>query len=75
MVAFSQANGQPGATNKIIEIFKKNVEDKRRRLHGTLNEVLQAMRNSKSTATEVSPYRLVYGAKMLCCRSKLVLHC
>ena len=42
-------------------MIKKIVEDKLRRWHEVLLEVLWTYRNSKSNATGLTPYRLTYG--------------
>ena len=41
-------------------MIKKTVEDKPRRWHEVLSEVLWAYRNSKSNATSLTPYQLTY---------------
>lgn len=62
MPYYARVNGQVEATNTIvIELIKKNIEDKPRRWHKTLNEVLWAMRNSNSRTTRITPHRLVYS--------------
>lgn len=59
---YAQANGQVEATNKIlIHIIKRNIEERPRKWHETLYEALWAYKNSKVTATGITPYRLTYG--------------
>lgn len=65
MPYYAQGNGQAEATNKIIiELIKKNIEDRSMKWHETLNEILWAMRNAKSIAIGITPYRL---GNMLSC--------
>ena len=42
-------------------MIKKTIKNKLRRQHEVLFEVLQGYRNSKSNATNLTPYRLTYG--------------
>lgn len=59
---YPQANGQAESANKIlINIIKKMIEDKPRKWHENLSTALWACRNTKSTATGFTPYRLTYG--------------
>ena len=46
-------------------MIKKAIGDKPRKWHEVLSEVLQAYRNSKCTATSLTPYRLTYGHDMV----------
>lgn len=58
---YTQANKPVEATNKIIiDLIKKNIEDKTNKWHETLQKTLCAIRNSKTTTTSFIPYRLTY---------------
>jgi hypothetical protein len=59
---YAQANGQAEASNKImIKIIQKKIDQKPKRWHLVLNEVLWAYRMAPHGATKTSPYELVYG--------------
>jgi hypothetical protein len=59
---YAQANGQAEASNKImIKIIQKKIDQKPKRWHSVLNEVLWAYRMAPHGATKTSPYELVYG--------------
>ncbi|XP_027343131.1 uncharacterized protein LOC113855699 [Abrus precatorius] len=63
---YAQANGQVEAVNKIlIKLIKKHIGSKPRNWHETLNQVLWAYRNSPKEATGTTPFRLVYGHKVV----------
>ena len=63
---YAQANSQAEVINKIlINMIKKTIEDKLKRWHEVLAEVLWANRNSKSNATSLTPYRLTYGQDVI----------
>jgi transposase InsO family protein len=58
---YAQANGQAEASNKTLEgLIKKKIEERPRRWHEVLEEVLWACRVSKHGATKVMPFELVY---------------
>ncbi|XP_027347963.1 uncharacterized protein LOC113859366 [Abrus precatorius] len=60
------ANGQVEAVNKIlIKLIKKHIGSKPRNWHDTLSQVLWAYRNSPNEATGTTPFRLVYGHKVV----------
>jgi hypothetical protein len=59
---YAQANGQAEASNKImINLIQKKIDQKPKRWHSVLNEVLWAYRMAPHGATKTSPYELVYG--------------
>jgi hypothetical protein len=59
---YAQANGQAEASNKImIKLIQKKIDQKPKRWHSVLNEVLWAYRMAPHGATKTSPYELVYG--------------
>jgi hypothetical protein len=63
---YAQANGQAEASNKTIEgLIKKKIEEKPRKWHEVLMEVLWACRVSKHGATKVMPFELVYGQEAM----------
>ena len=56
---YTLANGQAEATNKVlIDMINKTIEDKPRRWHEILSEVLWAYRNPKSNTIGLTPYQL-----------------
>jgi transposase InsO family protein len=58
---YAQANGQVESSNKVlIKLIKKKIETTSRRWHEVLSKALWAHRVSKQSATEVTPYELVY---------------
>jgi hypothetical protein len=58
----TQANGQTKSSNKtLIKLMKKKIEEHPKRWHEVLSEALWAHRISKYSATEATPFELVYG--------------
>lgn len=58
----SQENGQVEAANKIIiGLIKRDVGQKPRNWHKTLDQILRACRNSSKVATNSTPFRLKFG--------------
>ncbi|CAN1280943.1 Transposon Tf2-8 polyprotein [Linum perenne] len=63
-VAYPQANGQAEAINKLIlRGLKKRVDDAKGKWVDELPNILWAHRTSYKTATDETPYTLVYGTE------------
>ncbi|CAN1224940.1 Transposon Tf2-9 polyprotein [Linum perenne] len=63
-VAYPQANGQTEAINKLIlRGLKKRVDDAKGKWVDELPNILWAHRTSYKTATDETPYTLVYGTE------------
>jgi hypothetical protein len=63
---YAQANGQAESSNKtLIKLIKKKIEENPKRWHEVLSEVLWAHRISKHSATNVTPFELVYGQEVV----------
>ena len=63
---YAQDNGQAESSNEIlIKLIKKKIEENLRRRHETLSEALWAHRISKHGATEVTPFKFVYGQEVI----------
>ncbi|CAN1216511.1 Transposon Tf2-11 polyprotein [Linum perenne] len=63
-VAYPQANGQAEAINKLIlRGLKKRVDDAKGKWIDELPNILWAHRTSYKTATDETPYTLVYGTE------------
>ena len=61
---YPQRNGQAESSNKIIfECIKKKLEDRKGRWTDELQNVLWAYRTTKRTATEETPFSMVYGTE------------
>jgi hypothetical protein len=59
---YIQANGLAESNNKtLIKLIKKKIEENPRRWHEVLSEALSAHRISKHSATNVTPFELMYG--------------
>jgi transposase InsO family protein len=59
---YTQVNGQAESSNKIlIKLIKKKIEENLKRWHKILSEALWAHRIFKHSATEVTPFELIYG--------------
>ncbi|KAJ4748823.1 RNA-directed DNA polymerase [Rhynchospora pubera] len=59
-----RANGLAEAFNKtLIKILRKTIGDNQRNWHEKLHEALWAYRITHKTATQATPYSLVYGAE------------
>ncbi|XP_050211616.1 uncharacterized protein LOC126661793 [Mercurialis annua] len=59
---YAKANGQAGATNKVIKlIVQKMIEQNPRQWHVFLSEAVWANRTSQKSATGTSHFRMVYG--------------
>lgn len=59
---YTQDNGQAEANHKIvIDLIKKYIEDKLKRWHEILQEVLWSVMDSKTIVTIFTPYWLTYG--------------
>ena len=57
-----QANGQAESTNKVlVRILKKIVEENRANWDEKLDLTLWAFQTAYKVATELTPFRLVYG--------------
>jgi hypothetical protein len=58
---YAQANGQTESSNKtLIKLIKKKNEENPKRWHEVLSGVLWAHRICKHSATNVTPFELVY---------------
>jgi hypothetical protein len=63
---YAQANGQAGASNKVlIKIVKKRIKDNSRRWHEKLSEALWAHRTSRHGAMKVTPFELKSGQEVV----------
>jgi hypothetical protein len=63
---YAQANSQAEASNKVlIKIIEKRIKDNPRSLHEKLSEALCAHRTSRHGATNVTPFKLVYGQEVV----------
>jgi transposase InsO family protein len=63
---YAQANGQAESSNKtLIKLIKKKIEENPKIWHEVLLEVLWAHRISKHSATNVTPFELVYGQEVV----------
>ncbi|CAN1314902.1 Transposon Tf2-8 polyprotein [Linum perenne] len=65
-VAYPQANGQAEAINKLIlQGLKKRVDEAKGKWVDELPNILWAHRTSYKTATDETPYTLVYGTEVV----------
>jgi hypothetical protein len=63
---YAQASGQDESSNKtLIKLIKKKIEENPKRWHEILLEALWALRISKHSATNVTPFELVYGQEVI----------
>jgi hypothetical protein len=63
---YAQASGQEESSNKtLIKLIKKKIEENPKRWHEILLEALWAHRISKHSATNVTPFELVYGQEVI----------
>jgi hypothetical protein len=63
---YAQASGQDESSNKtLIKLIKKKIEENPKRWHEILLEALWAHRISKHSATNVTPFELVYGQEVI----------
>jgi transposase InsO family protein len=63
---YAQANGQAEASNKtLVKLIKQRIEEKPRRWHEVLNEVLWAYGVSQHGPIKVTPFELVYGQEVV----------
>jgi hypothetical protein len=63
---YAWANGQAESSNKtLIKLIKRKIEENLKRWHEVLSEALWVHRISKHSATEVTPFELVYGQEAI----------
>jgi hypothetical protein len=63
---YAQANGLAKSSNKtLIKLIKKKIEENPKRWHEVLLEALWVHRISKHSATNVTPFELVYGQEVI----------
>jgi transposase InsO family protein len=63
---YTQANDQAKSSNKtLIKLIKKKIEENPKTWHKVLSEALWAHRIFKHSATNVTPFELVYGQEVV----------